>query len=125
MTKTSMKPLLAVCLKEAVRLALIDSCVEPPKDASDAESQRYEARKEELGWDIYKLSGDELAGMDPMALAQNVAWRLFGTGGWEVNGAYAGNSTPQAILEAFVHRPDQNPLGILIMDMGLNPLPGD
>lgn len=118
MNDVSMKPLLSVAIHEAVNLALIDSCVEPPKDLSDAEQTRYQSRKEELRWDIFKLTDEEMAWMDPKALAKNICCRLLGTGGWEVNGVYAGNATPTQILEACVHRPDQDPIGDIKMDLG-------
>ena len=58
----TMKPLLAVAIKEALRLALDDSCIE----------------------------GDTvIADLDLDALAINLCLRLLGSGGWEVRGIIA------------------------------------
>lgn len=113
----SMKALLSVAITEAVKLALIDSCVAPPRNLEDMD--RCDARKAELLWDIYKITPEELGSMDPGALAQNVCCRLLGTGGWVVGRVYAGNATPREILDASLCRPDQDPLGDIKMDLGL------
>ncbi len=79
----TMKPLLAVAVTEALRLAIQDSMM--PEDKT-------------------------LADIDLDALAQNLCCRLLGTGGWMVRGVYSGNATPQEILHACVEHPRADPL---------------
>lgn len=121
-----MKPLLSVAIMEAVKLAIIDSIAPAEIDGDvDAWMAESDARRDRLAFDIYQITGEELASIDPGALAQNVACRLLGTGGWCVNGVYAGNATPREILDACVHRPDQDPLGDIKHSMGLGGSGGD
>lgn len=102
MDEVSMKPLIGLAIQEAVKLALID-CLDPHQ-VTDEDRMRYR-------WDIHSVPDELWAGIDPTALAQNVACRLIGTGGWTVNGVYAGNATPKQILESCIERPDEDPNG--------------
>lgn len=86
-SSTNMKPLLSIAVHEAVRLALLDVLVNP--DGSPNETPLP---------------------FDDIALAQNVAIRLLGSGGWTVNGVYTGNASPREILEASIDRPDRDPV---------------
>lgn len=104
-----MKALLGVAVSEAVHLALIDTV---EIDLTDA--QRQAAR-----WDIHRIPGEAIARMDPEALAQNVCVRLLGSGGWFVNGVYAGNATPREVLDASIQRPDRDPIDEIAFDLGL------
>lgn len=104
-----MRPLLAVAIKEAVKLALIDSC------AVDA----TEEQRAEWAYDIYKMPNELYKEMDPGALAQNVACRLIGTGNWTVGKCYTGNATSREAVEACIVRPDQDPSADVVMKLGL------
>lgn len=103
----NMKALLGVAVRQAVHLALVDS----------AENEGSVARRRWLD-DIHSIP---LHGIDPEALAKNVANRLLGSGGWCVNGVYAGNATPRQVLEASIARPDMDPITEFILDLGLTP----
>ena len=92
MDDVSMKPLLAVAVHEALRLAIQDCMM--PEDKT-------------------------LADVDLDALAQNLCCRLFGTGGWSVRGVYSGNATPQEILHACVENPRADPLADITTALGL------
>jgi hypothetical protein len=124
-----MKPLLAVAIKEAVKLALIDCCLADAVDAAvgkEGDFERWAETSQRLKaeWtaDVYSMPADLFARMDPLALAQNVAVRLLGPGHWHVNGVYAGNATPRELLEATVERPDQDPIAEIAFDLGLRPI---
>jgi len=110
---THMKPLLAVAVREAVVLAIIDSVatVEIKDGDIDAWMAESDAQRGRLAFDIYQITPEEWGSIDPGALAQNVACRLFGDGGWTVNGVCSGNASPREVLDACVHRPDRDPLG--------------
>lgn len=117
----SMKPLLAVAIKEAVMWALVDSVFVPTDDGDRVPTDDERAR-----WLLqpYAIPGDSLGTMDVMALAQNVALRLLGPGGWYVNGVYGGNASASQVLGACVARPDQDPLGDIkadLTDVGFGP----
>lgn len=88
----TMKPLLAVAIKEALRLAIDDS---------------------QMDGDMY------LRDIDLDALAINLCLRLLGTGGWMVRGAYAGNASPQQILHACIDRPGRENIAPIIEALGL------
>jgi hypothetical protein len=110
----SMKPLLGVAVTEAVVWALTDSVFVPADDGD-----RVPTDEERAAWllDPYAIPGEALARMDVMALAQNVALRLMGPGGWYVNGVYSGNASAAAVLGACVARPDKDPLGDIKADL--------
>jgi hypothetical protein len=126
----TMKPMLAVLIREAVHMALIDSAI--PQDTPDADGQsRLWTDDERLGFarDIYAIPSEAIAAMSPEALAQNVATRLLGTGGWFLPGGdgpiYTGNATPREIFEATLERPDHDALAELAFDLGCYPPPED
>jgi hypothetical protein len=105
--RLSMKPLLGALVKEAVKLALIDSVM--PTEREPNGQTRLPTDEEQRRWreDIHSIPAAYIANMDPLALAQNVACRLLGTGGWSVNGVYGGNASPRDLLDATFERPDQ------------------
>jgi hypothetical protein len=121
--------MLAACIQEAVHLALIDS-VGPEADPK-AESLERRAgvwtpeERAAMEADIYAIPPEAIARMSPMALAQNVACRLLGTGGWELptpNGPmYTGNATTSEVFEASFDRPDRDHVAELAFDLGLKP----
>jgi hypothetical protein len=106
--EVSMKPMLGKLVQEAVKLALIDCCIADAVDAAvgkdnpDIERWVETSNRLRAEWseDIYSMPDDLFARMDPMALAQNVACRLLGTGGWSVNGVYSANATARETLQA-------------------------
>ena len=93
--RVTMKPLLALAIDEALRLAL--------KDATNNGEISYND-------------------MDIDALAQSLSCRLLGYGGWMVGDMYIGNSSPQQILHACIPRPERNPLEDVVTDLGLEPI---
>jgi hypothetical protein len=111
----SMRALLMVAIKEAVKLALIDSIVlrEPDPETGQSRGLSDEERRA-CNWDVYQLPEGDWT-FDPGALAQNVACRLLGKGDWTARGVYAGNATPQEILDATIERPRRDPLGDIKM----------
>lgn len=111
--ETNMKPLLGLAVQEAVKLALVDT-------AAKTDEQRFE-----WTWDIYAMPDDALVGIDPGALAQNVACRLLGSGGWFSGTTYAGNATPTEVLHSCIQRPDQDPIDEIAFDLGLKPIEND
>ena len=118
----SLKPLLAVAIHEAVAWALVDST--DPELAGLTESFKAgddNFAKTRAGWvlDPHSIPAEALASIDPTALAQNIANRLLGTGGWETGGIYHGNASPQETFTALVRRPHQDPLGDIKMALGL------
>lgn len=127
--KRSMKPMLARCIHEAVHLALIDS-VGPE---ADPKAESFERRcgvwtpeeRAAMEADIYAIPSEAIARMSPMALAQNVAVRLLGAGGWELptpNGPmYTGNATTAEVFEATFDRPDRDHIAEVAFDLGLKP----
>lgn len=94
---TNMKPLLGALVQRAVVLAISD-CIRPPDGIDDVEE--YEKRKAEVQRNVFSILAEDWAQIDPMALAQNVACRLLGAGGWTVNGVYSGNATINQIVNA-------------------------
>jgi len=44
---------------------------------------------------MHAITDEEWAQISPLALAQNIACRLVGYGGWESRGVYSTNSTVQ------------------------------
>jgi hypothetical protein len=64
-----------------------------------------------------------------MALAQNVALRLLGKGGWALptpNGPiYTGNATTREVFDATFERPDRDYIAELAFDLGLQPTDDD
>lgn len=130
--EVSMKPLLGMAVKEAVKLALIDCVLADAVDTAvgrDATVEHWgetaERLRAEWAHDVYSMPADLLAKMDPVALGQNVACRLFGTGGWMVNGVYSGNATVQQVVDASFARPDQDHMAELAFDLGLTPADDD
>lgn len=125
--RRSMKPMLSKCVQQAVHLALIDSVgPEPNPDGATLEEREglwTEEQRAAMELDIYAIPSDALARMSPMALAQNVAVRLLGAGGWELptpNGPmYTGNATTREVFEASFDRPDRDQIAELAFDMGL------
>lgn len=121
--KVSMKPMLGKLVEEAVKLALIDSVLADAVDqlVSDGEMERWVATSDRLRaeWteDIDSMPGELLAKMSPLALAQNVGCRLFGTGGWSVSGTYAPNASAREVLEATFARPDQRHVDETMFDI--------
>lgn len=124
----SMKPMLADCVKEAVRLALVDACwpVDEQKGTDRAESWT-DAERLEFRRNIHALPSSALSKMDPEALAQNVAVRLLGTGGWvlpDPRGGvpiYTGNATTREVFDATFERPDRSIVDEMAFDLGLQP----
>jgi hypothetical protein len=115
----SMKPLLAVALKQALHWALIDSAaVHDPDNADCTDGTRLPTpeEREAWGWDLYAIP---LSHIDPGALAQNLAVRLLGSGGWFLGGEYTGNMSPREVFEASVDRPDQDEVAETAFDLGL------
>ncbi len=119
--RVTMKPLLGKMVQEAVKLALIDATM-PPKGSKthgDEWGHWTDAEKAEFTHDIYAIPAQSLAEMDPGALAQNVAVRLLGPGGWFVAGVYSGNATTQEVVDATFARPNQSEIDELAFDLGL------
>lgn len=115
----SLKPLMALAIHEAVKWAFVDCASHPGKIPGEAGPLASEEERAKWLHDIYSMPSECFAQMDPGAVAQNICNRLMGSGGWRVNGVYAGNATPQQILECCIHRPDQDPVGDVMMDLGL------
>lgn len=122
----SMKPLLGKLIEEAVHLALIDSCLAIEQDRRLPSSGSWtlvehqavtERIKADWHDDIYAIPGECLAGMDAVALAQNVAVRLLGPGGWMVGGVYAGNATARELSDVTFGRPDRSHTSEVAFDM--------
>src|SRR5688572_826888 len=106
--EVSLKPLLAVAVQEAVKLALIDSAI-PPRKAPDGQYGFWTDEEiEEFKRNIYAIPSESIAAMDPGALARNVAVRLLGSGGWHLPAGYTGNMTPREVFEGSIQRPDQD-----------------
>jgi hypothetical protein len=111
----SMKPLLGAVVQEAVKLAVIDVVTlpakpgDPPDQLTGPGTRRYPTDEERAAWrsDIFTIPDAALADIDPLALAQCVACRLLGAGGWTAAGVYGGNASPRELLEATFGRPDQ------------------
>lgn len=112
----TMKPLLGILVQEAVTLALIDSIVPPVDDAHPygllTDDERLAFRR-----NVHSIPSEWIAAMDPMALAQNVACRLLGTGGWSIGDLYAPNATPREVLEATLERPDRSYVDEIAFDV--------
>lgn len=108
-SERTMKGLLAVAIKEAVKLALIDSVLAMGADKAHDEGEEWGEATSRLRaeWDqnIYAIPSELIARMDPMALAQNICCRLLGTGGWTISGVYGGNASPAQMLQASIARP--------------------
>jgi len=117
----SLKPIMVAAIEEAFAWALADSCISPPEDLSDEETQRYNKRKAEIVVGINCVTPEELASADIGALARNVAIRLMGPGNFTVNGVYSGNASTQKMVDACFCRPNQDPLADIVMDLGLGP----
>jgi hypothetical protein len=119
----SMKPMLGKLVEEAVHLALIDCCLGDAmnevieRDGVDAWLAASDAVKTEWAYDIFAIPSKYIARMDPLALAQNVAVRLLGPGGWMVGGVYAGNATSREILDATFERPDRSHVSEIAFDV--------
>lgn len=121
----TMKPMLAACVKQALHLALIDSVLPEP----DPNAESFEARaglwtdqqKAAMEADIYAIPSSALAAMDPGALAQNLACRLFGFGGWALptpdGPIYTGNATISETFEASFDRPDRSEISEVAFDL--------
>lgn len=119
----NMKPALATLVQEAVCLALIDSAV--PHDEDGKERFWTDEERQAMEHDIFAMPGEALAEMDPIALAQNVAVRLLGRGGWELptiaGPIYTGNATAREVWEASLARPDRSIVDEMAFDLGLTP----
>lgn len=118
--EASMKPLLMVAVQEAVKLAFIDSVTVPTPDGNGNlcdGRERFPTADERRSWawNLDAMPDEVRATASLDVVARNTGLRLFGGGGFTVNGVYAGNATPQQILEACVERPDQDPLGDISM----------
>ena len=91
-----MKPLLSVAVKEALKLALNDTII----------------------------SGDaRLCDLDLDALGQALCCRLLGYGGWDVQGVYAGNASPQELLHASIENPGRRQIQDVVDALGLEEEP--
>lgn len=113
----SMKPLLGKLIQEAVHLALIDCCLADAQDRALraggtwtlVEHQEVTERiRAQWADDVYAIPSECMAGIDPGALAQNVAVRLLGPGGWTIGDTYAGNATARELFNATFERPDRS-----------------
>lgn len=147
-SRHSMRCLLSLAVHEAVKLALIDSaaprvtCPACDGSAIDTSDEGYEGKcstclgsstpgtvlgfwtdeqKAEMRRDIHAMPSEAMAEIDPAALAQNVACRLLGAGGWVVGGLYGGNATPREIFEASLERPDRSVIDEIAFDLGCGP----
>ena len=100
----SMKGVLSEAIQEALLWAVADSCIDPMH-------ADYEGRREELILNVDSMTDGERAGLSFGVLAQNLACRLLGSGGWTINGVYTGNASTQQVVDAAFHRADKNPLG--------------
>lgn len=116
----SMRCMLAACVQQAVHLALIDS-VSPPEGCGDEFGCWTDEEKARMQADIFAIPEGALEGMDPMALAQNVACRLLGYGGWSVGGVYSGNGSARDVFDATFTRPDHRHIDDVAFDLGLKP----
>lgn len=115
-----MKPLLGKLIERAFVFAVSD-CIAPPEQPGKDQDD-YDKRKLAIQRDVYNVTDEDWAQIDPMALAQNVCCRLLGTGGWSVNGVYAPNATVQQVVNAcFGAEASRDPLGGIIEAMGLEP----
>ncbi len=104
------KPLLGKLIEQAVYWALVD-CLPPPDDVTiytdAAKWAAYQKQKEAWVRDPYSMPASSF---DPGALAQNVACRLLGKGGWSVNGCYSGNGSAQQVFDATFPNATANPV---------------
>ena len=117
----SMKPMLAVVLKQALHWALIDSAaVYDPENADCTDGTRLPTPEEREAWG-WSINAIPLAHIGPDALAQNLAVRLLGSGGWHIGGLYAGNASPREVFEASIDRPDRDEIAEIAFDLGLRP----
>lgn len=111
----SMKPLLAVAVEEAVRLAFVDSCLACEMDTViaaegvDAWMERADEVRARWSRDPDSIPDEYVADMSRGAFAQNLCCRLLGTGGWQIGDMYTGNATPQEIFDASIDRTHQDP----------------
>ena len=113
----SMKPLLSKLVQRAFVLAVSD-CIPPPEGINDLDA--YDKRKEEIQRNVYDITPEEWAQIDPMALAQNLCCRLLGEGGWSVGGVYSANATVDQVMRAtFGEGSSKNPLEDIIKELGL------
>jgi len=121
----TMKPMFAALVKEAVKLALIDCVVHEAARAEWEEAggpfsvyeAAYDRMRTEWEHDVYAIPDRLFAGMDPMALAQNVCVRLLGPGGWVVGNTYAGNATAREMFDETFSRPDQSHVDEVAFDV--------
>lgn len=120
----ALKPLLMVAVREAVKLALIDSVHPPGRDAEGRGLVPTPDEKREWLLDPGKIPESYMATLDPDVLARNVGLRLLGTGGWIIGDTYTAHSSPAEVLDLCVQRPHQDPAGemhVVLLDMGLRP----
>lgn len=121
----TMKPMLAEVLREALVLACIDSSFAPEIDedgacwigAYDTAEEWMDATEEfKRQWraNPYEIPLDRI---DIEALAQNLAVRLLGSGGWFLNGVYTGNASNRDIFEKTFDRPDRNQTDEVAFDL--------
>lgn len=122
----TLKPMLAECIQEAVKLALIDSCW--PVDEATGEEREDSWTPEEreaMRRDIHALPSSALATMDPGALARNVGVKLLGLGGWFLpdpaggDPVYTGNATTREVFDLSFERPDRDAGAEMAFDLGL------
>jgi len=97
--RVSMKAMLSVLFDEAFRIAVVDS-IDP--DLID-DAGRCAVYK-----DVYTITKEQWASIDPMALSKNTRNRFIGVGGWEVRGRYAPNCTPREVFDATIGGPDMD-----------------
>ena len=109
--RLTMKPLLGELVQEAVKLAIIDSVSfgSLSEMGVDAYFEHTKKRRAALYVNIFNVTDEEWASINPMALAMNVACRLLGSGGWDVRGVYGGNASPGDLLEATFGKPYSHP----------------
>lgn len=129
----TMKPMLAGVLREALILAAIDAAFFPEIDeGGSCQINQYETFEE---WDDATEALQRQWRMNPHqiplerisieALAQNLAVRMFGSGGWNLGGAYTGNMSPREVFEATFDRPDRDQIAEMAFDLGLGPQEDD
>jgi hypothetical protein len=98
-----MKPLLAAALDEAFRIAVVDSIPELTDE-----------RRIAIFRDIYRMTEAEWGSIAPVALRQNIACRLFGSGGWSVRGVYSGNANAREVFDSCIANTEANPVDDIV-----------
>jgi hypothetical protein len=117
----TVKPLLAVAVEEAVKLAFADSCLACEMDkviaaeGVDAWMDRADDVRTDWSNNPSMIPDEYVAGMDRAAFAQNLCCRLLGTGGWQIGDLYTGNATPQEVFDASIGRAHEDPTAAVRM----------